>query len=388
MVRELKIKEGMSELIKDMYENLLEIKRDEDGLHYITEGGWTFGPFERVFVDPRTFEFFICGLKGSNIETFQTGVMGIKSCEFNELSMDTRKTLRNAQVEKELEVFPNCEFEGEVDYYKITKNPKDPFAKKDGYVRKWLSHIPHHIFKTQEGKVFAVNPRKIKPFEDYKKFDTFEELSIYAFMNGFEFGDLSQPINKYLHTLFHKLKFCSYIPIPSIRRILADLKADLGVKGFQNLDELVEIEVSRHLLVNLQDIFEALQYADPKILEQCALKKGGYRRGDDTHMSGGGIAEIELLIKYLPSTVSYRDVKLTYKGKEYTTIVPQTEKVLNALSNPNSYDWQSGYKFLQDRPAGFEKIRALQQERLRKIRYPEECQNEDIIAGQGEIVSE
>ena len=368
MAREVVLKNNPSEMFAQSYPKPLRIY-NKDGSFYVTDEDRTEGPYEKVFLSIRGGSF-VCGIRGINHEIFTTSSYGIVERNLNELedeANDLKKLLLDMKVEKELEQLSGCEFLGEVYVYRLEKNPKSPYAKKDGLARILIDDTTRHIFQNGEGKVFSVNPNKpILPQEKYLKADTYEELCLKLVGKNIEYSDLPKPQNAYLERLYKKLRYERVVPPRLVRKIFERLKEERGIEAFRGIDAEVKINISKKNLVDLKELKDALEKISLEHLKQFSHNNNLYRKRGEG-LTKAGVDEIEDIIKTLPSTSIIRCIEVCYKDVSFKVITPDDEKTRVALENSELYDWKDGAGFSKDKPRYYDEICQIAERRRMMI---------------------
>lgn len=377
MIREIVLEKGKSQVVPDDNGNVFKIKRYEEG--YVAYDEYTeYGPFERVFVDFRPAGSFLCGFDQELVCLYNSGYSGLEEIEIKNAGKDMKKTIRQIRVERELKSLPNCKFLGEVEVYTLKYAPNDPFVKKDGYVRDWQENSCRHIFETEDGKVFAVNPNKpVRPIEEYKKYDTYEELALAVqSKKKLEYKNFGEPFNRHLQTLYNHVKEVRCLPDKLIHKILQVLKSELGLEEFRCLRHEIKFNIANHTLFDTEEMYEALKCSDREKLDSYVKEKGGIYR-TQAPVSRAGVTEMLGTIPSLPSTCRYREISMAYGEKKISITIPDNEKVRQAKENPKLYEWKSISQFEADNPPYCKEIISLQEGKMEELRLKYLCEKED-----------
>lgn len=156
-MKELKIELNKSGRLKNKYDNVIKIGRNSKGCFIVTES-MKCGPFERIFIDkaPNGDELII-GYTPSETEFYRVNPRGIN------LDKQIKVSIEDLTDSKKKEIsFEGCELIGSVNGHSI-------------------------FFNKEEGLFFAVNTLKeIKDVNEYKMFDSYEELTDYYKENNID----------------------------------------------------------------------------------------------------------------------------------------------------------------------------------------------------------
>lgn len=377
MIKYVELNIGETEHFEDGFGNFFDVVKKENG-YFIFDETYDYGPYQMVLVDVLVKDIYACGRNGRECDFFNAGIDGIVSKEQYEVNPSLKKELKELQVREELKKLPGCKFVGEVDLYKLKKNPNGPFAKKDGLTRIWLQGKLRHIFQTEDGKYFVINPEKeISPIEKYCKFDSYEELSMQVNSKGFEYSSLARSQNKSLAELFHALKYNRAVPNKYIKKIFDKLKEIVGLEEFQNLKSEVKCKKTEHKLVDLKELFDALAVRDIKLLADKMGRTVSCRT--NSVLPHVGVEEIETVIDELPSTITYKQMEIEYEGKQFTVMLNSDESICEKAKDKKYYDWQGMYRFSIEKPMGFEEICEIESKRIQDALFYEKPIAEKII---------
>lgn len=366
-MEKIELEIGKSQVFKDSWGNYFKIKRLQDG--YMAYDDYSeIGPYENIYVCERTADTFICGTDEQFVFVYQTTVSGFEEVEYKDWTYDIKRRIREIRVKRELESLPNCKYLGDVVVYGLKHAPDHPFAKKDGYLRILWENSCRHIYETQDGQIFAVNPDKPKPLEECKTFDTFEELCLAVQANKkVEYKNFGKPFNRNLQALYNHFKEVRCFPDKTIHRILKKLKELVGLEEFRQLKYDVKMEVVSHNMFDTEELYEALKAVGDGNLREYISENGGISRTTNS-IRRAGVVQLQEVMKTLPSYCKFKVINIEYNGQRFSVNYPENERVRNALASKKLYDWKSITRFEKDNPPKCREIIDLQEAKIEKYR--------------------
>lgn len=243
-MKELKIELNKSGRLKNKYDNFIKIGRTPKGCFILTET-IKCGPFERIFIDhSENGDELIIGYTPSKTEFYRINPKGINLDKQVCISIKDLANLKEKNIS-----FENCELLGNVNGHAI-------------------------FFDINEGFYFAVNTLKeIKSLSEYKKFDSYEDLTSYYKDKNIELYStgIQSLANKHKKTLINFNNLYEYIEELTVSDLTEEILFDI-VTGRNSLKKIYNL-AKPHFV---KEIKTASKYSELTSIGYEEIKSIGY----------------------------------------------------------------------------------------------------------------
>ncbi len=351
-MKELVLKNGQREIVFEEFNNLIGIKKKEEG-YYIYDLEQTFGPFLNVYFNFLGRGATLCGFNDEKSIAVVAGHFGCTEIKESDYPIEFKRLIKKKRIEKVSQQFPTCKFLSEVLVYKLIKEENPLFEKKDGYSRQ-LTPAKRYLYETEDGKIFSANPKSIKPVDQYRKFDTFEEMQLVLLANKKEYSDIEPSPNGQLAYLFRNLYYGRALPCDLIQRIFNKIKSKVGVEEFRHLEKPVEICVKKHKRIDVDLLIQTLKNERCSNLFKFITNLKPCKVNEEI-IPAAVEREIEACVRSLPS-FNFDELIIKYKDVKIVEIIDCNEEVEKNIKRKDLYEW-SGFRKLQfDKPKSYQEL--------------------------------
>ena len=260
--------------IANAYKNKLIVSRTEDG-YFVESDNEKKGTYFKVFTDSSAqfnYDVFVFGCKADMIEVYRNGLFGLEATKEMDITTHLARTMRDVYGKKQVEkmVAPNfegCEFLGEAYVYRLSKGGE--LAHLDGMQRKRVPSIFRYVYKTDDGRIFAINPKaELLPLEKYRKYDSFAELNIAKRQNdGVEYDNIKGDHSIFATPISNIVKKMRNFGLSDeqVLVVLEKLKTVLGIELYRNANkDKIKISAKTNMkLIDLNEVERVLTSGKP-----------------------------------------------------------------------------------------------------------------------------
>lgn len=362
-MKEVILKSDEKMFIVKEFNNVVGVRKTKNA-YYIFDLEQEIGPFLSVYYNIKGLGSTICGFNYDDSQAVSVGAFGFYELEKEDFPAEFRSLIRSKDIERVSQNYPDCEFVDDVHVYKLVKEEDPLWEKRDGYSRRLLP-TKRYIFRSPEGTYFSVNPKlPAKSLEEYRFFDSFEEMQLSALYNKREYSDIQNYSNRYLGDLFRNLYYGRNLPHALIQKILNTIKKRVGIEEYRHLECPVDISIVHHKKISMRVLAESLKSLGEKNLYGFMKTTGNRMVGE--HLIPFSVEkEIVSCVSRMPS-FEYDEIKFKYKDVQFSCPIPYDIETQKKIRSTSLYEWKGAESFWVEQPEGFEEVVRIELKKHKK----------------------
>ena len=270
--------------IGNSYKNKLEISRTKEG-YYVEGDNEKHGPYLKIYTDSSAQfnnDVFVFGCNPDKIEVYRNGVFGLEETDqfdtTGQLAKDMRRAIGKQGVQKlSMPKIEGAEFVCESFIYECVGYSKEMRAYQ--YKKITDHNKARAIYRANDGQLFLVElGKKVRPLDEYQKFDSFEELNWSLANEKVDYG-VAQSERRKLRSaitpIFSKLH--KVYSAEEVAMVLQSIKDNIGLEAYRSGSAKLEFEDSgKFRIVDLDKLYEGLKRPNQKPLPEYYKKVRKY----------------------------------------------------------------------------------------------------------------